>query len=266
MWIPQTSALVLAISTLALSADYCSNTYDDWFQGNDQIDVGFINSVELGSIVNPNSGGIHQPDYTFFDQMNDSLEQGQSDFIRLTISTFGHSVAAWIDFNADGIFDKAEKLGQDAEFLLDGERSHTWDFTVPEDAVIGSTRLRVRFAEYDDPVTFEPLVEVDPCATYNSGETEDYSITITEREIITASSEIMNPQKVIHNRNSISFQNSEISNWEWITVQGQLISKGHFSTIQKSQTIQKPKYSSKSSLILEVQNTDNELKAYQIKN
>jgi len=78
---------------------------------------------------------------------------------------------AWIDFNKDGTFQNSEyiatnKTGQSAP-------TFTQTFTVPCNAVAGTTILRFR-ANYYDPVS-----PGQACGQFNYGETMDYIVTIS---------------------------------------------------------------------------------------
>lgn len=77
-------------------------------------------------------------------------------------------LAAWIDYNQDGVFDASENLFLDGN-TVGGVESFT--FTVPNNALLGETGLRIR----SRAVSFDTT---DACGSFGSGETEDYTITI----------------------------------------------------------------------------------------
>ena len=91
----------------------------------------------------------------------------------------GESVAAWIDYNQNGVFEASEYtyLGN----INDGVLNE--DINIPVTALAGNTRMRVRLAYQteDDipPIIFDDFADpsCDNLGTY--GETEDYIVTIT---------------------------------------------------------------------------------------
>ena len=74
-----------------------------------------------------------------------------------------------LDYNQNNIFDTAEKI---VTKTVSTWTTHTVTFTIPNTALLGNARLRVRISE-----TFEP-----PACTNAStwGETEDYLVNILE--------------------------------------------------------------------------------------
>lgn len=120
----------------------------------------------------------HGPDYERFapnTNYTTAVLIGQVYSITLKVGTWTGSnyIAAWIDFNHDGVFNNAllpagEKLAQSGPLLANG--TYTVSFTVPLGAYIGNTTLRVR--------EVYATSNIDPCASYTFGEAEDYQITI----------------------------------------------------------------------------------------
>ncbi len=132
----------------------------------------YINSVQLGTINNTNSGpasGI--PYYNNYTNMSTLLVPGVTYTLTLQCGTWpsaSNNMAAWIDYNHNFLFDPAELLGIIQN--MTGSQTSTIVFTVPLTAVPGNSVMRVR--EIYNTTTF------DPCATYGFGETEDYGIFI----------------------------------------------------------------------------------------
>lgn len=138
-------------------------------------DGDYVNSVQLGTISNTNSGGTTQPTYTNFSSgFSTSLLQGSTHTITIQGGSYSPDrYAAWIDYDQNNSFSTSEKLG---EFTTNAAgQSQSFSFTVPANANVGNTRLRVRgvFVNSGEP---SPL---DPCFNYGYGETEDYGIVIT---------------------------------------------------------------------------------------
>ena len=143
---------------------YCVPAYISGSAGGD-----YISLVQLGSINNA-SGASASPYYTYFSSLSTTLNAGSPYTLTLSPGTYGNGniMAAWIDYNYDGVFDASEKLGN-----IDVPPTPaigTIAFTVPGTAFPGTTRMRVREVYYGG--------NMDPCAVGYYGETEDYIVNI----------------------------------------------------------------------------------------
>ncbi len=157
------AGLLMAATTYA---QYCIPTYSTGTGEGD-----FIGYVGLGDISNTTEGAA-SPFYTDFTAMSTDLETGGIYTITLGSGSYGSSndLYAWIDYNADmDFYDAGEFLGTVQD--LGAYATGSFSFTVPMDAAIGTTRLRVR-------EIWAGLAVPDNCATYSYGETEDYSVNI----------------------------------------------------------------------------------------
>ncbi|HRH69939.1 MAG TPA: GEVED domain-containing protein [Flavobacteriales bacterium] len=137
-------------------------------------DGDFIDGVQLASIDNTNSGGVDGPAYSdLLATDNTYLTRGASQTLTITSGTYAPDhYSAWIDYDQDLIFEESERLGA---FSTSGAAEvGTIPFTVPANAPLGDTRMRVRGVFFGDT---EPD-PVHPCYSYAYGETEDYGITI----------------------------------------------------------------------------------------
>lgn len=119
-----------------------------------------------------------------------SVTKGQSYSMELTrgaidfTSDYGSSVAstskgyftAWVDWNQDKIFQSTEK--QDIGYCTGNGCVATGSITIPSSALIGNTRIRIvsQLDSYSGTACGVP-------AGYFFGETEDYTISITEAMI-----------------------------------------------------------------------------------
>jgi hypothetical protein len=159
-----TSTAVYVGQNAALDC-YCEPTYTTGSGFGD-----FIENVTLGAINNT-TGASATPFYNYYAGMSTDVEVGSTHTIYVTVGTYSfNDIAAWIDYNQDGSFNEVtEKLGEVLNLGISatGEIS----FTVPGDATIGMTRLRIR--EADQAATIES------CEELVYGETEDYDINIT---------------------------------------------------------------------------------------
>ncbi len=146
----------------------CEPTYSNGTVADD-----FINGVELTgenatSISNTNSGGgvPFVKDYT---AQSTDLKAGFTYSLKLINGTYsGQTLAAWIDFNADGIYAADEKLGEFSN--IDANLSVTIGFTVPAGADLGTTKILVR--------SVWSTTGIEPCTNYSYGEAEIYSVKI----------------------------------------------------------------------------------------
>ncbi len=143
---------------------YCVPTYTSGTGDGD-----FISLVQLGSINNPTEASL-SPFYTFYSSLSTDLTPGVSNTITLSPGTYnsGNNITVWIDYNQDGIFGISEKLGNVS--IPASPATGTIVFTIPIDATVGTTRMRVR--EVFSNSNF------DACSTYSYGETEDYNVNI----------------------------------------------------------------------------------------
>ncbi|CAL2112416.1 conserved protein of unknown function precursor containing a type A C-terminal secretion signal. Probable M12B family metalloprotease [Tenacibaculum sp. 190130A14a] len=128
----------------------------------------YIGQVIFGTINNTTTSDASYSDFT---SQSTTVQRGQS--VSLTVNpgiSFWSSnvVAAWIDWNQDGTFSTTERI----LIKSPGTGGQTTTVTVPNDAQLGTTRLRVRYKWAGDP---------NPCGTASSDgdEVEDYTVNVT---------------------------------------------------------------------------------------
>lgn len=149
-----------------------------------------ITNIQLGTLQN-NSGSTQYaaPHYVFYSNLPaPNLIKGTSYTLLVTHDdgTTIHGLAAWIDFNGDNDFDDAgEKIGETlwpGNDTPDAGDTRSYTFTVPSNAIVGNTRMRVRLYEDDDYTFSGNNLPVLPCqfngTDFDWGETEDYTISI----------------------------------------------------------------------------------------
>ena len=129
-----------------------------------------INLVSFGSINNnTTASGCALPAYTNFPQSSGAstnLVTGSSYNLGVTLSSNGYAYA-WIDWNRNGIYDPSTEYYNLLSAAINGNVS----ITVPLNASLGITSMRIRSRALPS--------SSDACASYGSGETEDYSINVT---------------------------------------------------------------------------------------
>jgi hypothetical protein len=133
----------------------------------------YIDGVTFNEIENLGTGGLGGPAYNNYTSISSNLQRGRT--YELTVqaesSTLSNSVAAWIDFNGNNELDDE---GERVMHMRSDESSQefTVQVTVPEDAALGITILRIRNSA--DQELFAS------CQAVDYGETEDYGINIIE--------------------------------------------------------------------------------------
>lgn len=89
----------------------------------------------------------------------------------LSISTISapQEVAAWIDYNNDGIFQSSERIYSHSGLFID--EVHSAGVTIPFAGVISNKILRMRVKSDIVPIT-------DACSDVSDGQTEDFSVLV----------------------------------------------------------------------------------------
>lgn len=134
----------------------------------------YIDGVQLGNINNTGTGGVTGPTYTDYSaQQSTPLSRNAPSVLAITAGTnAGNSCAAWIDWDQDNTFEANESIGQ-LPSPTPGAAVNLF-FTVPNNAALGSTKMRVRGVQV---VGNEPAI-LNACYNYSLGETEDYAVVI----------------------------------------------------------------------------------------
>lgn len=149
--------------TIAVSTpvSYCSS-------GSLSASTEWIGQVQLGSIDNSSGNNNGYEDYT---ALVHEAEAGAVVPFVLQAEFYGSAVpVSWrifVDLNGDGLFDEASEAVYQAS---NTPFSQNGAFTLPVDAAIGLTRVRI-VMNYGIPAP--------PCGSYTWGETEDYSLLIS---------------------------------------------------------------------------------------
>ncbi len=146
-----------------IDSNYCrasGSTASEWIDSFAIADFKFINGK---------SGG-----YARFDTIAATLKTGKTYAIGIkpafNSTEFSQGARVWIDYNEDGDFnDIGEQVAEIASFT----NAKTINFTVPNGAIDGVTRLRVAM-KYTGFSSALPT----PCESYSGGEVEDYCVKI----------------------------------------------------------------------------------------
>jgi hypothetical protein len=171
--------VIICSCFIKVSAQYCfPKTTRNPSYGNLNF---YIDRVRLGDIDNQDSytpADTSYNDYTPYGPFT-ILTRGLVYSMKINTGpnpTYPTSLfyAAWIDYNNDGDFsDAGENLFQQRGSVVSEEI--TKSITIPASASISKTRLRIRCTYYNGT-----SFTVDPCAIYTYGETEDYTVGISD--------------------------------------------------------------------------------------
>jgi hypothetical protein len=144
--------------------NYCVPAYTSGSGYGDFISLVSLNTLSKSSSASPS------PYYTYYQDFTTYLATGKSYQLTVSPGTYGsgNNIAAWIDFDRDGVFDTEEKLGEVNVAAMPA--TGTMTFQVPANAITGITRLRVR--------EVWSTTGIGPCTSYSYGETEDYDVHI----------------------------------------------------------------------------------------
>ncbi|RLJ00670.1 MAG: hypothetical protein DRP11_05575, partial [Candidatus Aenigmatarchaeota archaeon] len=115
------------------------------------------------------SGNDEYSDFTGF--IFENLNRGSTYVISVTVNTveeYVEYVKVWIDFNNDNQFSDDEEIDLGSA-VVNGTYTFSGTFTVPNDAELTETRMRV-YLKYESPPT--------PCEIASFGEVEDYTVKI----------------------------------------------------------------------------------------
>ncbi|MDG4951333.1 GEVED domain-containing protein [Weeksellaceae bacterium KMM 9724] len=152
-------------SAFAMS-DYCipSATVTSRYINNFTTEGGHQSVSNLDSGFSPDGYG------DFTDMV---VEQGQGGAVNFSVNVSGGSAGfrIWVDWNQDGTFAADEVAFQTSSYSL----SHSGSFEVPQDAMLGSTRMRI-VSHW-----LSTTGDIAPCATgFLYGEFEDYTFIVTD--------------------------------------------------------------------------------------
>ena len=128
----------------------------------------YISQVNLGTISNNSLSSNYQNNTS---QIT-NLEINTQDTIKISVENYteGDQVAVWIDWNNDHDFDDDKELINTT--IDDSAKNFIASFSVPEFAVLGRSRMRIRLQNtHYDPNLY-------PCGYSLLGEVEDYSVNI----------------------------------------------------------------------------------------
>ncbi|MCB9185771.1 MAG: S8 family serine peptidase [Flavobacteriales bacterium] len=154
------------------------NTY---CESSGSTDFEWIGEVVVGDLTN--TSGATSNGYDDNTDMSADLHRGSTYPVSLTPdfdnNPYTEHFRIWIDLNQDGVFNGAELLFDDGQ----GSQSTVSDsITIPMNALLGSTRMRVSMAYGSQ---FGGDYPQTPCDEGQDGEVEDYCVNILEEDTLT---------------------------------------------------------------------------------
>ncbi|NBL64689.1 choice-of-anchor D domain-containing protein [Flavobacterium sp. NST-5] len=142
-------------------------------------------AINNSGILNVNFNTINNtatsnPGYTGNLSISTSVALGETYPLNVRVHTNGNYtsyVKAWIDWNQNGTFDTNEsyELGTVTNSSNGTPNAAPFDIAVPENAVLGTTRMRIA-ANTDNGLNRYST----PCENFTYGEVEDYTINIVQ--------------------------------------------------------------------------------------
>ena len=155
--IPCDADYVLTVNTVSCEATYCAASGGD---------MEYIERIQVGSI--DNSTGYSAGGYGDYTALSTDMMPGGAYPMTLTIYSpwSSDSGEVWVDWNQDLDFDDA---GEAMGMGWTGVGPYVGNVTVPGDALMGPTRMRVRMCWACTPA---------PCGAEYYGEVEDYTVNV----------------------------------------------------------------------------------------
>jgi photosystem II stability/assembly factor-like uncharacterized protein len=210
------------------SANEVSDTYKFMYEVKPFV---FCNSGGVASstglyITNFSFAGFNSP-YTSFSAynlynnapINIALGTDYSTTIRANITWSSNDFAVWIDYNKDSEFSENEKIFS----KTNAGQQASGNFIVPNNAVLGQTRMRVRLGYYDDQLD-------NPCGNA-FGNVKDYVVNIQDALGTSAfknNLEIKLYPNPFKNELTFEYFKNEKITFEIINMLGQVCEKGEF--------------------------------------
>jgi GEVED domain/Secretion system C-terminal sorting domain len=121
-------------------------------------------NINTGTACNSPIGYIDSTDHAVIID----LARGKSYWGQVKCGFNLNTIAIWIDFNNNGLFEVTEKMMNN---LVVGTTLTNFNMFIPLGSATGNHRMRVRNV-------YSPTGAIDACGLYTYGETEDYTINI----------------------------------------------------------------------------------------
>lgn len=153
----------ISFTTSSATVTYCAS------KGN-SVTYEWIDYFKLGTLTNTTAANAGYGDFT--SMTPPSLGRGTTQTVYFSAgfksTAYTEYFKVYIDYNKNGVFTDAGELVASYSSNSSGTLSKT--FTVPSDAPLGTTRLRIVMSDNSSTTS---------CGSYSYGETEDYTINIS---------------------------------------------------------------------------------------
>ncbi|MDY0090335.1 MAG: GEVED domain-containing protein, partial [Flavobacteriaceae bacterium] len=157
-----------ATATFTAVLTYCTPTYSSGCSFGGRINN--VSTTGASTNITNNGTGCSAGSYMdYSDTHTATAVQSSVVNFNVEIQNYASGVKIWVDWNQNGTFDANELMASSSSSIGAGS-SYTGSFTVPAEALPGTTKMRVRAVE--DSTTF------DACSSYSWGEAEDYGFTV----------------------------------------------------------------------------------------
>ncbi len=161
---------VLFVDQNSPAACYCTPVYQYGCTDQDIITQVSLNTLLNNSGTNCTSGNLGYVDYTNDPALTTALFYGQTYNLDVSVGLFSQGIAAWIDFNDDGIFETpSERIGYGT---VTGNNTISLAFDINNAMSSGIKKMRIRSVFGGGPE------QITSCGQFTWGETEDYSVLI----------------------------------------------------------------------------------------
>ena len=190
----------------------------------------YISNVSVANINNTSLGTAYS-NYTTDPLLQINVVKGNQYTMSVTVANPDlDTVAAWIDYNKNGVFDSSERVLNFPVGAITGPVTGT--FTVPQSAVTGQPmRMRVVLLYGGQQNVGGSLT--GPCGTLSYGEAEDYVVVASASNLSTSDTNVKNSGIQIYPNPATDFLNvtkvSDKATYKIYSAAGQLVGNGNIS-------------------------------------
>lgn len=170
--------------------------------------VTFNNNAGISSVVfeTINNQSTTENSYSNFAGVETSVQLESSTGLDVKVNTVNGALTtkAWFDWNRNQIFEESEgfDLGTSASAGENISSGAIANVIVPSNLLLGAVKMRIRTAKLQEGEI------LTPCGNFDSGETEDYTVVLTENLGLGSHLEISNSIVVISDYNEISVRST----------------------------------------------------------
>jgi PKD repeat protein len=215
---------------------FCNTLYSANCSGTNNINAVNITNTSLnnaGTGCNSLSGTA----YSIFPESGNTtatLYRGQSYQLNVTSASNNSSIAAWIDFNMNNVFDSTEFVSVASPAVQNLASSVI--ISIPSTISLGTLRMRIRTRVAGGGGGSNVILSTQACTLFNGGEAEDYILSIADAPPVIPTANFTADSLTITAGQNVDFSDLSAglpTSWSW-TFDGGLPSN---STSQNPQNI-----------------------------